>query len=90
MQSYLDGTPTDGETAKERDWEGGVGRAREMDRWGELHGEESGVRTGDSAGAWGLGAGFLGKRGEVTDWLIQVIMIHNSDKCGEIPQSTKP
>lgn len=52
MQSYLDGTPTDGETAKERDWAGGVGKARKMDHLG--------------AG----GVAFLGKRGEITDWLI--------------------
>lgn len=46
MQSYLDGTPTDGETAKERDWAGGVGKARKMDYWGEPQG------TGILLGAW--------------------------------------
>lgn len=62
MQSYLDGEPPrDGETAKARDW-AVEWKSSVVD--GSLGRNTQGER--DSAG----GVAFLGKRGEITDWLI--------------------
>jgi hypothetical protein len=55
MQSDLDGTPTGRRDCERAGLGSGVGKARKMDHWGEIHGEDGAWLFWGNAGKYLIG-----------------------------------